>query len=91
MICGLNEGATKMDYQEGCLNQSCPTCKTPFKCKTKLYYYTKQEQGQDFKALKEALDKLSDHEANSSSNDYNKSSKACESLERLEFIFNYGI
>lgn len=80
-----------MDYQEGCLNQSCPTCKTPFKCKTKLHYYTEQDREQDFKAIKEALDELTNQEANSGCNDDDKSPAAYEGLERLEFIFKYSV
>lgn len=80
-----------MDYQEGCLNQFCPTCKTPFKCKTKLHYYTEQDREHDFSSIKEAINKLNEQEANSGCNDDDKSTAAYEGLERLEFIFNYSI
>jgi len=74
-----------MNYQEGCLRQSCPTCKTPFKCKTKLHYYVEREQ--DLITLKENIKNLN----TGSTQPMNNKKAMVEAIERVDYIMNYGV
>lgn len=74
-----------MEYQEGCLRQSCPTCKTSFKCKTKLHYYVEREQ--DLIILKENIKNLNA----GSTQPMNNKEAMIEAIERVDYIMNYGV